>query len=731
MMKRNRTLIMVGLILAVLMAMVYLSYNQDDYYRRTLLPQDYTDGATDILFFEKGTYTVTFNYAYTPDTQLQIVRGLTADGNNQLPMVLMTIPLSETGQSVVTLAFDQTVYDVRFVCPAETELGFTDILSVTPVWSDTPLTLLLIAGVALYALLFFLRERRRGPECAISETGFSETTIRLLFIAVALFATLPLMRDFLVHGIDLPFHLMRIENLKDGLLDGQFPVQIGPRYAFGLGYTTSIVYPDLFLYLPALFRLCGVSILVSYLSFLFLINLATLLVTYHAVKRLTGKAVVAVIVSIVYTLCVYRISSLYMRAALGEVLALLFYPCVMLGMAEALHEGKVSRWLIVGMTGLIQTHVISVEIAALACALYTVLCVIFRKTTFKNLLRLAAAAGITVLINLWFLVPFLRFSQEDLRMFGFNSRTPLHADYPAQLFASFVEPFGEAAFLGTTAEMPSSAGLLLGVSVFLFILTDHREDKRLVILNRVSMGFGLLMLLISTTLFPWSYVAQIPVLNQLLFAVQFPWRYLGLASLLLAMGLGISAYGIGRKNKTILLIVCLALAALNIAPYMDRFVQSDKQEVLTAEKYDVADIEGYLLMDYFYADTDYADFLRYQIRIVSDGEIAITDFTKQGTHLSFSYSADADQTVTLPLYRYPGYVAELNGQVTEILDGDNHLMALSLPAGEGTVAVRYEGFWYYRAADWISVLTLLALAGRAVYRKRKIYIPRAFFVAKK
>jgi len=717
MMKRNRTLLLIGLILAVLMAMVYLSYNQDDYYRRTLLPQDYTDGTTDILFFEKGTYTVTFNYAYTPDAQLQVVRGLTADGNNQLPMVLMTIPLSETGQSVVTLAFDQTVYDVQFVCPADTELGFTDILSVSPVWSDTPLTLLLIAGVALYALFFHLRERRRGPEDAIHETGFSETTIRLLFIAVALFATLPLMRDFLVYSHDLPFHLTRIENIKDGLLDGQFPVQIGPRFGYGSGYAAPILYPELFLYLPAVFRLCGVSILVSYEAFIFLINLATLLVTYRVVTRLTGKAIVGLIASIAYTLCAYRISCIYTRTALGEELALIFLPCVMLGMAETLHGGKISKWLIAGMTGLIQTHVISVEIAAIACALYTVICVIFKKTSFQNLLRLAAAAGITVLLNLWFLVPFFRFTMEDLQMFSFKFSTQLQAAYPAQLFASFVNPFGKAEVLGTTAEMPLSAGLLFGIAIFVFILSNKRVDKKLQVINQIAMVFAFLAILASTTLFPWSYVAKIPVLNRLLFAVQFPWRFLGIASLMLSLVLGIGAYGTGRKNKPILVITCLLLAVLNVAPFMDQFLQSDDQEDLMSAKYHVVDMEGYLLNDYFYVGTDCYNFMRFQIEITGGDDISISNFTKQGTHISFDYSADTNQTVTLPLYHYIGYVAELNGEATEILNGDNHLIMLSLPAGQGTVSVHYAGFWYYTVANLVSLGTALALLAWVFYRR--------------
>ena len=717
MMKRNRTLIMVGLILAVLMAMVYLSYNQDDYYRRTLLPQDYTDGTTDILFFEKGTYTVTFNYAYTPDTQLQIVRGLTADGNNQLPMVLMTVPLSEAGQSVVTLAFDQTVYDIRFVYPADAELGFTDILSVAPVWCDTSLTLLLIAGVALYALLFFLRERKRGPEGAIRETGFSETTIRLLFIAVAVFATLPLMRGFFVNGHDLAFHLMRIEALKDGLLDGQFPVRIGPSFLGGLGYASSVMYPDLFLYLPAVFRLCGASIMVSYQAFVFLINLATLLVTCHAVKKLTGRATVGLIAGLVYTLGVNRLITLYTRAAVGEALALLFFPCVMLGMAEALHGGKVSKWLIVGMTGLIQSHVISVEIAAIACALYTGIAVILKKTTLQNLLRLLYAAGITVLLNLWFLVPFFRFSLEDLRMFNYTTRTALHAVYPAQWFASFVNPFGNASYLGTTAEMPLSVGLLPGIGILLYLLQNRQDDRRLRGVGRVSLGFGLLALITSSTIFPWTYIARIPVLGELLFAVQFPWRYLGIAGFFLSLVFAVSACGIVRDNRRLLIAACLVLAVFNAAPFLDQYVQAENTVYVMREKYDVEAMTEYSTWDYLYADTDF-DTLTLPMAIAAPDGVAVSAFSKRGTHVTFSYAADTEQTVTLPLYLYPGYEATLNGtQALTPLRGDNHLMALSLPAGQGTVSVHYAGFWYYTVANLVSLGAALALLAWVFYRR--------------
>lgn len=718
MLKRHQTFVCIGLILIALLGTIYFSMNQADYDKRTLQPYHYTDMETGRMFFEKGTYTFMLGYAYAPDAEVQIIRNLTADADNTLPEVLFSAPLDESGQTSVTLTFDETMYDLQIRYTAETELGFTNIESDGPVWRDTALTLTLIALVAVMMGWMVWRERKAAPQP--NDTGYSPATVHMLLMACAVFLTLPVLRDFFVNGHDLAFHLMRIENIKDGLLDGQFPVRIGPTYQSRLGYAAPMLYPELFLYLPALFRLCGVSIMASYQAFVFLINLATMFVTYHAVKKLTGKASVGLIVSLVYGLGVNRLITLYTRAAVGETLALIFFPCVMLGMAEALHGGKISKWLVVGMTGLIQTHVISVEIAAIACTAYTVIAVILRKTTLKNLLRLAAAAGITVLLNLWVLLPFLRFSFENLRMFDYATRTMRHAVYPAQWFASFVDPFGTAEYLGTTAEMPLSVGLLPGIGILLYLLKGKEDDRTLRNVGNVSLGFGLAALIISSTLFPWTYIAKIPVLGSLLYAAQFPWRYLGIAGFLLAVVSGVAAYGLVKNHGKLLIAACLVLAVFNAAPFIDQYIQSKDQTYVMREKADMGAMLDYVTWDYGYADTDFKALKDTPVAVSAPDSVAISNFKKRGTHVTFDYAADTGQTVTLPLYFYPGYAAALGGaQALEPIDGDNHLLALSLPAGEGTVSVYYKGFWYFNAANFVSLLTALALAGWGFCRRRR------------
>ena len=718
MLKRRGTLIGAGLLLLALLLTVYLSMNQADYDKRTLQPYEYQDMATEPMFFEKGSYTVVFAYAYAPDTEVQIVRLSTADSDNRLPAVLFSAPLDKSGQTAAVLTFDAPVYDVQLRYTAETELSFTNIESDGPVWGDTALTLALIALAAAMMGWMAWRERRAAPQP--NDTGYSSAAVHMLLLACAVFLTLPVLRDFFVNGHDLAFHLMRIENVKDGLTDGQFPVRVGPTFQNGLGYAAPMLYPELLLYLPALFRLCGVSIMASYQAFVFLINAATMFVTYHAMKKLTGKASVGLIISLVYGLGVNRLIMLFSRAAVGEALALVFFPCVLLGMAEVLHRGKLSTWLIVGMTGLIQTHVISLEIAVIFCALYMVLAWALRKTTWRSILRLAAAAGITILLNLWFLVPFFRFMMEDLRMFDYTTRTALHAVYPAQLFSSFASPFGNAKYLGTTVEMPLSVGLLPLIGILLWLLKGREADNTLRGTGRVSLGFGLLALLIASTLCPWTYIAKIPVLGELLFAAQFPWRFLGVAGFFLAVVFGIAAYSLGRNGTKLLIAACLVLALFNAAPFLDQFIQSEDQTYVMRDKADVDAMLAYATWDYDYADTDFKALADQPAAVAASGDITISSFQKRGTHVTFGYAADTDQTVTLPLYNYPGYAATLDGeQALTPIDGDNHLLALSLSAGEGTVAVWYDGFWYFNVANFVSLFTLLACTGWMFFKKQR------------
>ena len=77
-----------------------------------------------------------------------------------------------------------------------------------------------------------------------------ETRLNFLILTgLCLYASVPLFTQSFKQSDDICYHLLRIEGLKDGMLDGQFPVVIFPEALAGNGYLNSM-YPYLFLYSP-------------------------------------------------------------------------------------------------------------------------------------------------------------------------------------------------------------------------------------------------------------------------------------------------------------------------------------------------------------------------------------------------------------------------------------------------------------------------------------------------
>ena len=112
---------------------------------------------------------------------------------------------------------------------------------------------------------------------------------------------------FVIKGHDLNFHLMRIEGLKDGLLSGAFPVKIQPTWCNNNGYAVGIFYGDLFLYIPAMFRILGVPSNTAYKLYLFLINILTVIISYISFKKLSKDKLIGVLGCALYTLSLIHI----------------------------------------------------------------------------------------------------------------------------------------------------------------------------------------------------------------------------------------------------------------------------------------------------------------------------------------------------------------------------------------------------------------------------------------
>ncbi len=235
-------------------------------------------------------------------------------------------------------------------------------------------------------------------------------------LLLSVFAMHPWFTGYLGYGDDVCYHLIRIEGTKEALLSGQFPAVLYPEAVQGKGFL-GWMYPSLFLYFPALLRILGVSLSLSWKSLVFVFHLLTAWTSYYAVKRITGLRRAGFFASALYTLSPYRLTCFMARAALGEALAFAFFPLVAAGLwlllyapegAEKKKSGEGVACLAAGFTGLLQSHLLSVLMAFIFCVLLGILrlAALIREKRFIPVLK---AAGLTLCLNLWYLLPFLEF----------------------------------------------------------------------------------------------------------------------------------------------------------------------------------------------------------------------------------------------------------------------------------------------------------------------------------
>jgi len=560
-----------------------------------------------------------------------------------------------------------------------------------------------------------------------SAAGQERRRDALVLAATALFAGMPLLFAGLYAGHDLHFHLNRIEGIAAGLRAGQFPVRIHASTLLGYGYAAPVLYPELFLYIPALLRNLGVSLSTSVRVFEMGINLAAALSCYFSARRIFADRKVALGASVLYTLCLYRIANLYVRATIGESLAMIFFPMLIAAMVDVL-AGDARRWpmLALAMTGIFMSHLLSTLFAVGFCALCALACASRLVREPKRILAIVKAALLTVLCSLWYVMPFLMYSAEP----GINTSVALNAYEHVMRFGGFLVGFpGDHSALPAAAnDFSYTVGVVPGYAVLfgcaLLLLARYMRGGKEMALRQdrtalCLLALGVLALLLSTDVFPWRLLCDLPRPYSTLFMqIQFPWRFVGVAAPMLSMA---AAWGYMRdeKRRSVMLGAVIVLSAVLAGYMMQGYIQR-QAPLLTRDSFCDTRIAQ---PEYLYIGTQKASLAAGEIVAGKAEEYAVRDYRKQGTNLSFVLDVPGGSAyVEVPLLYYPGYRAEADGTECLVTQGDNHVIRL-YRIREGTdipVRVWFEPPMAWRIAESISVLGFALLAAAlAVMKKRR------------
>lgn len=560
---------------------------------------------------------------------------------------------------------------------------------------------------ALVLALGWLRLR-----CDRSDSA-PEPLVFCVLLAVTVLASYPLFAGAVGQGHDLNFHLYRIEGIKDGLLEGQFPVRLHPTHNNGYGYITPCVYPELFLYFPALLRLVGASPVMAYNTFLFAVNGMTAWTMYVCAKGIARSRYAGLLASILYTLSTWRIINLYYRAALGEALAMAFFPVLLYGLYLLL-SGDSRKWwvLALGCSGIFQSHIISTVFAAFTIVVTAAIYwrAFVRRERFLGFVK---AGALTLLLNLWYLVAFLTYylgTDLAIKHTPENTEFYQNAVFPTELFNIFNTSFGYSQLLehGLRGNMSLSLGVgvtgALALCAAHFLVGKRREDSAGKYYG-VLTAMGMALLLMSSTLFPWQLLQRVRLINVFCGTVRMPWRFLSLASPMFCLSAAGIMAGRGKQERRVAIWAALGLCSLAFIYWGTAYTTGLDPALKQGRAVDSYATVGFD-DEYFLWGTDKSRLT--SGRYTTGGLVGLIGYEKRGTRISLQLrEACAGDWVEVPLLYYGGYEAwDGQGRRLEVSDGDNHVVRVWLGEDTSRVELRYQGFWYFRVAEGVTLLTL-------------------------
>lgn len=515
----------------------------------------------------------------------------------------------------------------------------------------------------------------------------------------------------LLVGDDYHFHLNRIAGLAESIKHGIYFPKVNYFFIGGYGYACSLFYPDLYLYFPAILRVCGISLAASFITFAIVINFCTFVITYISGRYMAFSVKKSYLFSLLYTLSIYRLQDLINRQAIGEVLALGFFPLVLASLF-AIKNNKRFGWffLALAMTGIGLAHFISIEMISFFIALY----ILFQPRQFlkkAQLFSLVKAAILTVLLLNFYLVPILeQMSHTIFKVTAAPLTLISNRSYP--LYTLIGNSFINQVFHSQTANI--GCPLIVGFFVYLIFIFKKNQNHSLILLT------AFLIFMVSDW-FPWKWFDNTP-LN----TIQFPWRLLSVVSLLIAYLIVEDRLAIFKKSASSYYIL-IFLVFFTVIFYEQYSIGTEQYRLISYEQYDQT--HSYFIgagREYLPKEVNYETIKKTRNRpIIYDSKmISIKKVDKNFSSIKLKYKLqkkNSKTTVTLPFIYYWGYQAKITTPTGTqkqpvTMNKSNGLTQVELK-DQGTATIYYESTSLQKISLGITIITVISCLSYGIYFK--------------
>lgn len=629
------------------------------------------------LSLRKGTYNIAIGYMVDSACNLEIA----LDNDTYFAE-----KMSATYNSAATREYkfelgsgtDRGRIDFTYPANSRLQLAFITISSNDPIYYDG-----LIFGILLLILI---------PFVWMGMYFYNKSTHKLsLIVAVAMviIQVIPfLAKSGLNLGTDLRAHMMRIEGTFYGLLDGQFPVVVYPEWNNSYGQI-GVLYPSVFLYVPAIFRMMGMSQLGACKLFLLLVIAGSAVIALASARTIFKKNWQICLAIVVICLDNMRLFDMLGDGRIGgALLAEMFYPLVLAGLIEVFYQNR-RKWYLLsyGVAGVFCSHIVSATVVCIGILIFS-LCSLKR---FKDT-YIYRIIGRTILLFtgliLGTLVCFLKFYFTD---WGQNKLQ----------WEDFVRTLWPRGTIYNDKKWIFVWALLLICATSLIIVIVRGRFSHLkesFALPALISGTALLWM--STKAFPWVLLRKIPAIEYYTNMLQDSFRFITLADVFLIFcacrlleEVVLSVEGRrSYKSKTLIssLAVIAFLCLVNFfhvnLEYFERGSTLYYDAVIGEIEYRMDDyLPAGTLDEWYDSDTGY----------ISDEEaVSSLAYERKGTYIYYSYTNSRDGAyVEFPRFYYDGYVAEDEmADPVQVYKGDRNRTRVYLKKTDVPAIIR---LWYY------------------------------------
>ena len=518
--------------------------------------------------------------------------------------------------------------------------------------------------------------------------------IFLLFsLFIALLFSLPyLMKDLLPIEHDTFFHLSRIEGLAKAIQNKDFLPAIYPDKNNGFGYTSPLFYADILLTPAALLYLAGLPLSATYKL---VILVETMLASYTVmclVFRITKRNSAAFIGAAAYTFANYHITDVYVRGALGEVQAMIFLPVLLEGIYILLYEQNDKEWKCAcfGLTALALTHNLTFLLSVILCIIFFLIRLSYLNKT--TIIAVFKAVILAFLFSAFFTLPMLeQLFSNDYYLDYYGSSSDL-ADGAMPLWKYFANTtiFGySSSALSKDQQMLINPGYFLTFAPLIYFFL--KEKKPFV---TTCMVLGYIFLLLPCNLIPWDILFFLRIL-------QFPWRFIQLAMLLLTIPASYAFIHIFHEKP----VQIIAIALLITEGIWHDLPVTSRTFGMTSDM-TWRDVTNGALTDPYYSATymrvelaggDYLPLSSPDYRtlspVIMDENMEPTDipFERQYNELQVTINEeDCSKEIVLPLTWYKGYtITDETGTEISCYQNDYGLVTFK-PVSAGTYTCTYN-----------------------------------------